>query len=394
MFQRLGRYPTSVHVFPDPILFLAGLKPSWEYGRKRPAIIEGDKGIYLFCFFLHFPFSLIYDLLFLLVEMAFRNFIYTEDDEDLSFFPKEPSPGFGTGSQSVLVNMEPLKADEELVIQPAEVTSHSREISKHELFVVHPGSVAAWIKDRKCKTRGGSSRPLVKRKLAPGSLISHAKTSSSKDEVPYLTVSDDDEGRLLFFNLLCIVFASWVHQYVCLLSFLGLPDVLELKDATACHLKIFVITPPSWKNHLDNHMDAKLLYLHDRCYTRQAIVDNVVNRRSRELLQVIKKLRGEFDVMKDKERAREEECEELRAKCEAASSPKCEAASSPKCEAASSPIERLPHLLLKLYCRRSLHLFKALLFQGLKSPCLILRELLHPQFQSLTRCLLLQMFLL
>ncbi|GKA97842.1 hypothetical protein Tco_0825736 [Tanacetum coccineum] len=318
MFQRLGRYPTSVHVFPDPILFLAGLKPSWEYGRQRPTIMEGGK------------------------EMAFRNFIYTEDDEDLSFLPKEPSSGFGTGSQSVLINMEPLKADEELVIQPAEVTAHSRESPKPELFVVHPGSVAAWIKDRKYKTREGSSRPLVKRKLALGSSISHAKTSSSKDDVPYLTVSDDDEGRLSFFNLLGIVFASWVHQYVCLLSFFGLPDVLELKDATACHLKIFFITPPSWKNHLDIHMDAELLDLHDRCYARQAVVDNAVNRRSHELLQVIKKLRGEFDVMKDRERAREEECEELRAKCEAASSPKCEAASSPKCEAALSPI--------KLYC--------------------------------------------
>ncbi|GJX25362.1 hypothetical protein Tco_0231658 [Tanacetum coccineum] len=33
---------------------------------------------------------------------------------------------------------------------------------------------------------------------------------------------------------------------------------------------------------------------------------------------VIEKLRGVFDVMKDRERAREEECEELQAKCEAA----------------------------------------------------------------------------
>ncbi|GJU47363.1 hypothetical protein Tco_1204629 [Tanacetum coccineum] len=65
-------------------------------------------------------------------------------------------------------------------------------------------------------------------------------------------------------------------------------------------------------------MDVELLDLHDRCYARQAVVDNAVNRRSRELLQVIEKLRGEFDVMKDRERAREEECEELRAKCEAA----------------------------------------------------------------------------
>nr|GEU83466.1 hypothetical protein [Tanacetum cinerariifolium] len=69
----------------------------------------------------------------------------------------------------------------------------------------------------------------------------------------------------------------------------GLPNVLELKDATTCHLKISAITLPAWKNHLDNHM------------------------RSRELLHVIRKLRGEYDVMKDRERAMEEECEELQA---------------------------------------------------------------------------------
>ncbi|GJY40668.1 hypothetical protein Tco_0427938 [Tanacetum coccineum] len=37
-FQRLGRYPANVRVFLDPILFLAGLKPSWEYGQQRPVI--------------------------------------------------------------------------------------------------------------------------------------------------------------------------------------------------------------------------------------------------------------------------------------------------------------------------------------------------------------------
>ncbi|GJV51780.1 hypothetical protein Tco_1447521, partial [Tanacetum coccineum] len=151
MFQRLGRYPTSVHVFPDPILFLAGLKPWWEYGQQRPAIMAGDK--------------------------AFRNFIYTEDDEELSFLPKEPSSGFCSGSPSVSVNMKPLKADEELVIQPAEVMADSRESPKLEVL----------------------------------------STSSSKNDVPYLTVSDGDEG---------------------------LPDVLELKNATVCHLKITSITPP------------------------------------------------------------------------------------------------------------------------------------------------------
>nr|GEV68781.1 hypothetical protein [Tanacetum cinerariifolium] len=147
MFQHLGRYPTNVRVFPHPILFLAGLKPSLEY-----------------------------------------------------------------------VNTEPLKSNEEPVIQPVEVTVDFGESPKPKLFVVHPGSVAARIKDRKCKTRGGSSRPPVKRKLAP----------------------------------------------------------------------------------------------------RQAVVDNAINMRSRGLLQVIEKLRGKFDVMRNMERAREEDCEGLWVTCEAA----------------------------------------------------------------------------
>ncbi|GKF81067.1 hypothetical protein Tco_0239669 [Tanacetum coccineum] len=40
-------------------------------------------------------------------EMAFRNFMYVEDDEDLSFLPYKPSSGFGTDSSSILINNEP-----------------------------------------------------------------------------------------------------------------------------------------------------------------------------------------------------------------------------------------------------------------------------------------------
>ncbi|GJU03278.1 hypothetical protein Tco_1113616 [Tanacetum coccineum] len=216
-----------------------------EHGQQRPAIMAGGK------------------------EMDFKNFIYTEDDEDLTFLPKEPSLGFSTGSPFVSVNTKPLKANEEPDIQPVEVTADSGGSLKPEL-------------------------PPVKRKLASGSSTSRAtraKTSSLKDDAPFLTVLDDDEG--LF-------------------------DVLVLKDANACHLKISAITPLAWKNHLDNHIDLELLDLHDHCYARQVVVDNTVNRRSRKLLQVIKKLRGECDVMRSRERARDEECEGLRVKCEAA----------------------------------------------------------------------------
>ncbi|GJX16351.1 hypothetical protein Tco_0217183 [Tanacetum coccineum] len=83
LYQHLSRHPINVRTFSDPILFPAGLKPSWKHGQERPAIFVGGK------------------------EIAFKNFMYAEDDEDLSFLFLEPSPGFGTGSPSALINNEP-----------------------------------------------------------------------------------------------------------------------------------------------------------------------------------------------------------------------------------------------------------------------------------------------
>ncbi|GJV50225.1 hypothetical protein Tco_1440437 [Tanacetum coccineum] len=76
-----------------------------------------------------------------LLEMAIRNFVYAENEEDLSFFPKEPSPDFGTRSPSVSVNIEPLMTNEET----------------HVL-------VAARMNNRKCKTRVQGHPGLCKRK--------------------------------------------------------------------------------------------------------------------------------------------------------------------------------------------------------------------------------------
>nr|GFB74295.1 hypothetical protein [Tanacetum cinerariifolium] len=158
--------------------------------------------------------------------MAFRNFIY-EDDDDLYFLPKDPSLGLGIGSPSASVNTEPLKDVEEPEVQITEVTTYLGESLKADVFVLHPRSVATRIKQRKCKTREGSSTPLEKRKLASKPSSSHvvrAKTSGSNDD---------------------------------------------------------------------------------------AVVDNVVNRRAHEFLQVIEKMSGEADVIKARERSFKEECKGL-----------------------------------------------------------------------------------
>nr|GEZ36443.1 hypothetical protein [Tanacetum cinerariifolium] len=132
-------------------------------------------------------------------------------------------------------------------------------------------------------------RRIEHRDSAP--LSRFGKAAASKDDSPFLTILDDDEGLL---------------------------GVLELQIANACHLKISAITPLDWKNHLDSQSDVELLDLHDWCYAKQAVIDNAVNRRSRELLKMIDQIRVECDVLKDREKERDQECEELKDKCEVA----------------------------------------------------------------------------
>ncbi|GJZ34431.1 hypothetical protein Tco_0580248 [Tanacetum coccineum] len=211
---------------------MAGLKPSWEHDQHRLAIIVGRK------------------------EMSFRNFMYANTNEDLSFLPKEPSLEVGTSSPSASINTEPPITVAGTTEQLVENTADSGGSPRQEKLVIHTGSVAGRIKERKCRTRNGSARPPVKRKLVQGASFlksAHQKTSPQADS-PFVAISNDDEGLL---------------------------DVLELQDATACHLNISAITPPAWKGHLDNQLDLELFDLHDRCY------------------------------------ARDQECEELRVKCEA-----------------------------------------------------------------------------
>ncbi|GJT50028.1 hypothetical protein Tco_0976185 [Tanacetum coccineum] len=213
----------SVRVFPDPILFMAGLKPSWEHGQHRLAIIVGRK------------------------EISFRNFMYADTNKDLSFLPKEPSLDVGTSLPLASINTEPPITVAGTTEQLVENTANSGGSSRQEKLVIHTGSVARRIKERKCRTKGWICEAARQAKTGARSLL--FKVCSSKDfpqaDSPFVSISNNDE------------------------------------DATACYLNISAITPPAWNGHLDNQLDLELFDLHDRCY------------------------------------ARDQECEELRVKCEA-----------------------------------------------------------------------------
>ncbi|GKC73681.1 hypothetical protein Tco_1119564 [Tanacetum coccineum] len=171
--------------------------------------------------------------------MAFKNFLYAETNKDISFLSNKSSLNFGIGYLSFSINTNLHVIVVESTKKLVKNTANSGDSPRQEKLVIHPGSVAARIKDRKYSTGGGSLKPPVQRML-----VYDASFRATR-----------------------------------------LPDVLDLQNANACHFKVFAITPPSWKNNLNNQLDVELLDLHDRCYARHVVVDNDVNRRAQELLK-------------------------------------------------------------------------------------------------------------
>ncbi|GJY55044.1 hypothetical protein Tco_0446708 [Tanacetum coccineum] len=118
------------------------------------------------------------------------NFVYAEDEEDLSFLPKEPSPAFGTGSSYMSVNIEPLMTDEEPVLQPTEAMTDSGGIPKCEFkFVYSP---------IKCKLPIFILRPLD----LPSLIVCYFVANASLTSLPYLHEPPDIRtAKLLVYHL-------------------------------------------------------------------------------------------------------------------------------------------------------------------------------------------------
>ncbi|GJX43783.1 zf-CCHC domain-containing protein [Tanacetum coccineum] len=148
------------------------------------------------------------------------------------------------------------------------------EHSPHrEEYIIHPGSVAARIRERKYRTRGGSSKHHVKSKLvqrASTSRSTRTKAATSKDNSLVLIISDDDEG---------------------------LSDCLELKNANAFYLKVFAITPPdgfSSKNYVRKFLRA----VHPKWRAKFTMIEESKDLSSLALDELIDNLKVHEVVMK------------------------------------------------------------------------------------------------
>ncbi|GJS50726.1 hypothetical protein Tco_0624088 [Tanacetum coccineum] len=109
LYDQIATYPYIVRTFPDPILYLAGLKTTWEHSPKKPVIYHRGQGIFASLFiswFNSFMLSFYYHQCF--VEMDFRRFMLGEVDGELNFLPAEVASEGRNSPSTKYVNNAPI----------------------------------------------------------------------------------------------------------------------------------------------------------------------------------------------------------------------------------------------------------------------------------------------
>ncbi|GJV97924.1 hypothetical protein Tco_1549501 [Tanacetum coccineum] len=89
------------------------------------------------------------------------------------------------------------------------------------------------------------------------------------------------------------------------------PSAKELKDSTDCHWVVAHMTPPSWKQHLKEISLEKLCNIYDNAYMWQVVLDNVMNRKTRELMSTLTKARASCDAIREREKEKDKSYAEL-----------------------------------------------------------------------------------
>ncbi|GJW64856.1 hypothetical protein Tco_0116740 [Tanacetum coccineum] len=210
LYRQIATYPINARTFLDPILYLAGLKTSWNNSPKNPIIYYRGR------------------------EMDFRSFMMEGIDGEFHFIP-EGGVGDERGSFSPRVSASSKAAGKRM--QTAE--SSERE----------PRQKVQKVLPQASKVAGDASDPL--------------------------DIDSDPD----------------IHEF---------PSAKELKDSADFHFVVTHVTPPSWKRHLKEISLEKLCDIHDRAYMRQAMLDNMLNSRTRKLILILSKARASYDAIRER----------------------------------------------------------------------------------------------
>ncbi|GJV97926.1 hypothetical protein Tco_1549503 [Tanacetum coccineum] len=280
LYDQITTYPCNVQTFPDPILYLAGQKTSWKYSPKKHVIYHRRQ------------------------EMDFRSFMIQGVDGEFNFLPEE---GLDKNRSSIkfvnneapVINAEPIS-----IVHPSNIIKNivdSHNISSDEGGLSLIGLDApSYLEEGKRLMISG------KRKVAVGSHREGPHQKAQKVLAQASKVAGDASSPLDVDSDPDIY-----HK----LDPSNFPSAKELKDVTDCHWVIAHVTPPSWKQYLRGISIEQLCDIHDKAYIRQAILDNVLNGRTQELISALHKARVSCDTMREWEIKKDKAYAELEKKC-------------------------------------------------------------------------------
>ncbi|GJZ97108.1 hypothetical protein Tco_0669442, partial [Tanacetum coccineum] len=142
LYDQIATYPCRVQTFPDPILYLAGLKTSWKHNPKEPVIYYRGK------------------------EMDFRSFIMQEIDGEFKFLPEGYIDDKQGSPSSKSVNNE------------------ASTIDAKPLTSIHPSDFVEDVVDSDDASAGDNENPLVGTSLPPLHEASKILRSFGKRKLP------------------------------------------------------------------------------------------------------------------------------------------------------------------------------------------------------------------
>ncbi|GJY35367.1 hypothetical protein Tco_0420745 [Tanacetum coccineum] len=215
LYNQITTYPCNVRTFPDPILFLAGLKSFWEHSPKKPIIYHRGKGIYWF-------------------------------NTDIGFT-------LCVNNEVPIINVSPLNSSP---------PSHVDENVGDSDDVSSGGGIV-----EKAERLRKSSKVTCKRKQAIGPSVKEARHKLRKappqtskvasDASDPIDVDSDPDIHGKFYTFSASSGLSTCDSNL-IFVFPEFPSAKELKYSTDCYFFVAQVTPSSWKQHLRDISQEKL----------------------------------------------------------------------------------------------------------------------------------------
>ncbi|GJS67292.1 hypothetical protein Tco_0681856 [Tanacetum coccineum] len=257
LYDQIAMYPCIVQTFPDPILYLAGLKTTWKHSPKRPFFIEMD----------------------------FRSFMLKGVDGELNILPME---GVSEGQNSP---------------SSKSINNDASVISATPLSSVYPSNIVENVVDSDDLSYGEDEQTLVGPSLPP-----HPEDNKKLKILGKWNIASGILGKALPLKV------QKVHaraSKVASEAFTPLDvdndsdiHAKELRDATDCHWVVAYVTPPSWKQHLReisiDRLDKDRAYAKLERKCNEALQDLDKNPLVSDMYTEIKVLQGQVDGLHNK----------------------------------------------------------------------------------------------